>query len=687
MSPILALLSLLILFLFLGALFLFFVNQGYALSEAGVYAIVVSMAVYAAVFQLFFLLGAPHASFVLDGILAGWAAGYLVKFSTRLADSVVQALAFFRRFRRISVPFGLIFAYLLAQALTVPPSEYDSLIHNLPRILLMMQEESLFLKNYSTFNQVGFFVGADLLQFLFLRWHSDWFLGTFSFLSYVAVLLATFSLVRAHLGDEKLALVTALVVGSLVELALQSTSTKNDIPLTAMAAATFLAAAHVLSRRDPLSLALLCIALALGSSMKAYFLGFSLPFAVLFLAVFFREVRTLAAASLKTSWCWFLLPVLLLAQLSLFLGVNYSAHGSVFGSPANVQAHRNPDGWRGALANASRYMLQTAGLPRQLGGDWLEKLHGQAWDPYRDAGKAPLAFRVGDPQDLSLSLFQPPIESVSGYGPLAFFLCFPALVYSLVRGPTFIRLTAASLWLFFAALCWQVGWMPWNNRFLSLFFGGSGLCVGYFLQRVAARKYDAVWLLLSFLFLSYATFLNHFKPFIDLRQAGLWVHRHLVQLQEMEGKGEGDRRYYKYPVFTWVNVVVERDAYWRRYYRDERVAVVTRALKPRARLLWVAGEYDWIFPYLLKRPDLRVTLTTPERLNDLGLGFLWHPGEPSLLAQHFDYVLVGNVPPPPFLDPGRLVFRGERWYDEHGVPQGEAVALYDYTGATPASQP
>lgn len=689
MALVLSCLSLIILFLFLTCLFLFFANRGYALPEAGVYAIVVSMAIYSTVFQLLFILHLYRFSFCVDAIIFILSVHEIIKYRDRLGEHIVQTIDFFVRYKKILVPFSMVFGYLFLQALLVPPSEYDSLIHNLPRILLMMQEGSLFLQNYTHLNQVGFFVGADILQFLFLRWYSDWFLGIFSFLSYIAVLLATFSLVRTHLGEEKLALVTALVMGSLTGLVLQSTSTKNDIPLTALTTAAFLAATHVLSRRDSLSLALLGTALALGSSMKAYFLGFSLPFGLLFLLVYFQELRAIPISSLKQSWGYFLLPVLLVFQLGMFMAVNQRAHGSFFGPPANVQIHKNLDGWRGALMNASRYLLQASGIPRQLGGGRLEARLAAWASPSKDAGKAPPEFHQMGPQDqdLSLSLFQPPVESLSWYGLLGFLLSFPALGYALIQGTTFIRVAAASLLAFFVAVCWNIGWLPWNGRYLSLFFGGSGLCVGYFLQQVLKRKYDAVLLVISFLFLCYAAFMNYFKPFMDMRQAGLWVHQHVVHVKEMEGKGEGDRRYYRYPVFTWVNFVVNRDSYWWRYYRDERITFFIQTVKPNSRLLWVGHKFSWTFPYLLKRPDVSITVTNPERLNNLGLGFLWQPGKPSLLAEHFDYVLVANVPPPPFLDPERLIFQGEGWVDERGDPQGESIRLYDYSASAKASHP
>jgi hypothetical protein len=677
-------LSLAVLFLSLLGLLLCFCRRGYPAADALVFAIVVLFGTYSAIFQTLFLTGWFRYSLLVDVVLAAFSLSYVIRHRLTLLEAVGRAGGSCRRFANILCPFGLIFLYLFFQAVLLPPAEYDAMTHNLARVLLMMQEGSLFLEHYTTFNQAGFFVGADILHFLFLRWPSDWGLGIFSFLSYTAILLATFGLVRLHLADDKLAVVTALVIGSLVELVLQATGTKNDIPLTAMAAATFLAASHLLNRRDPLSLALLATTLVLGSNMKVYFLGFSLPFAVFFLLAYGGRWRSLEWASLKWTWPVFLLPGLLVFHLGLFMTVNHLTYGTVFGTPQCLRWHRNPDGWAGGLINASRYLVQTLGLPRQLGGEVLEGWHSAWLGSAREAGKAPQTLQIAKDWPLTLSLFKPPLETWSWYGPLGFFLCLPAVGYGLLRGSTFIRVTAASLLCFAAAVCWQIGWMPWNNRFFSLFFGGSGLCVGFLLKEGFKRRGEGLVLAAAWLCLAYAALGNYYRPFLNLRQAGLWLHRHVMPLAEMTGKGDGDPRFYRYPVFSWVDFVTNRDRYALRYYRDERLEVYTRRLRPGARVLLVADEFAWIFPYLFTRPDVRMTLTTPERLPQLGLGASADPGGAANLRERFDYVLVANIPPPAFLDPNRLIYRREsKWRDERGELGGEPCFLYDYTSSGP----
>ncbi len=684
MQAIYAGLSLAGLWLFLTGLTLFFRRHHYELPEAVVFAVLVLFAVYSAAFQVFFLVGLYRYSFFLDIILNSFSIYYIIKNRAILFHDFHQTLIFWCVHRKLLFPFGGILLYLFLQALLLPPSEYDSMVHNLSRVLLMRQEGSLFLTNYTTFNQVGFLVGADILHFLFLRWPSDWFLGIFSFLSYLSVLLATFSLVRAQSADDRLALLTTLIIASLVELVLQSTSTKNDLPLTAMATASFLAAMRVLSRGDALSLALLGTALALGSDMKAYFLGFSVPFGALLLVAYGPALTQAATTGGRRGWGYLLLPALLLALLVLFLGVNLTNYGTLFGTPANVRWHQNPDGWQGALANACRYFIQILGLPRQLGGAWLEEGVMAQLGPKKEVGLAPQTLHLEERYQITLSLFRPPNEAWSWYGPLAFVLILPALGYALLKGNTFLKITAWSLVLFFAAVCWQIGWMPWNNRFFSLFFGASGLGLGFFLQRVWPRKWDAVWIGLAFLCLGYAALFNYPKPFFDLRQVGLWVHRHLVPFEEMAGKGEGDRRFYRLPIFTWVNLIPQRDMYCWRHYQDERLTVFAREVKPHSRVLMIADDSAWLFPYLVRRPDLIFTVVNPERLKEVGLEPTSNPGHQALLGERFQYVVVANISPPSFLDPARIFFRrDERWRNERGEPGGEAVFFFDYSNPSP----
>jgi hypothetical protein len=65
----------------------------------------------------------------------------------------------------------------------------------------------------------------------------------------------------------------------------------------------------------------------------------------------------------------------------------------------------------------------------------------------------------------------------SWYGPLAFLLVLPAIFDGLIRGDNFLKLATLSLLFFYVAVCYKIGWMQWNNRFFSLFFRGSGICI------------------------------------------------------------------------------------------------------------------------------------------------------------------------------------------------------------------
>jgi hypothetical protein len=230
--------------------------------------------------------------------------------------------------RSILILYGIVYTYLLLQALLLPPINIDSLIYNLSRVMLMIKENSIILKNYSTLHQVNFVWGYDILYYLFLRNNSDFFLSIFSFLCYVVIIFSNYSLANRLFNNQRLALIVSLIISSLPSLVLQATSTKPDIGAAAVTMVLFLAGYNIIYNKDKSAVLIFAIASLLGISFRTYFPGFLIPF-FLFLIVWFarkhsiKDILRLIQLERKYSLAY-VMVLSLLFTLSLFFYQNYT---------------------------------------------------------------------------------------------------------------------------------------------------------------------------------------------------------------------------------------------------------------------------------------------------------------------------------------------------------------------------
>ena len=274
----------------------------------------------------------------------------------------------------------------------MPPVNFDSMVYNLAPVLMFQNEGTLFLSNYTSEAQIAFPLGFDILSFLFLRFYFDFGLARFSFLSYTTIAIGTYALVSDMFQNERLGVKTAFIVASFTELVLQATSTKNDIPAAAITVVCFLSAYSFLKTKRFLHLYVTLTACLWGLSVKGYFPGFLLAFAILFLWLLLKEmpVSEITKAIFQKRHLNFslLLPVGLLVCLFIFYGNNLRKFGSFFGSKNYVQRHQNRDGLNGSALNASRYLLQSADFPKPIMQNSLNKIHNALFGPGNQAGVA-----------------------------------------------------------------------------------------------------------------------------------------------------------------------------------------------------------------------------------------------------------------------------------------------------------
>lgn len=579
-----------------GGTLLFF-RAGYRAAAALALGVVGALLSLSLLFQVAFLLGQPSLSLLGEAGLLVLCVRLLWRERKPARAWLARAVAFVRLNPRWSSFFGLSWGYLAALAFLLPPSNWDSMTYNLARIQLFRQAESLFLTQITTYRQAVFPLGSDILAQLWLRLGSDYGLGLFSFLAYVAIVVGVYALAREMVAVPP-ALTAALVVAGLPELVYQATSTKNDIIAAAVAIACFLSAKHLLRQHatddlpsafDVLTMGLF---LAFGVAVKLNFVFFGLPFVSgLGLVLWRRWGLTGGRRWVARHWRQALLALPAMAVLSqawLFL-YNRLAWGGWSGLPEFTALHRHSDGLVGMIANLGRYLFESAHflapvdwLFQRLTGYWLsgilQRLHEETLGRLFGAAGSPAH---------SFAIRWLPHEDFSWFGPLGFALLLPALVYGLWRGSAWMRVIVLSLLGYVGVLAALVAWMPWNNRFFSMFFAGAGVCLAFWLARWPSRVLPLLQITAAAILL-YALSFNHLKPLgWQVWPAATWAYRlEPVNIWEA-GRSGGDRFYYA-----------------AQHFGDRRVETVLTDLPPGAQVgLWVSDE-SWIYPFYLRRPDL-----------------------------------------------------------------------------------
>jgi hypothetical protein len=445
-----------------------------------------------------------------------------------------------------------------------------------------------------------------------------------------------------------------------------------------MGVVSLLAAYNFIYFRDKLSLGVLITALVLGTSIKAYFLAFSLPFPLLLLIFYRKEILSFKKSldiSIKQVLPLFLVNVALIITLAVFVMHNSITYGNFFGDPEHVKSHANQDSLSGACCNALRYGIQILSLPDQFGGIRLQALHDRILGDNLNLGGS---YRFKGKIHLTTSILSPPDSNVSWYGPLPFFLILTSILYAAVRGAPFIRLASFSLIILFAGICYNICWMPTNNRFFSLFFGSSGICLALLLSKINRKSLCSLLLVISLLSLAYGVFLNLKRPAVNLVRIGHYLNKNIVKIAFFQDKTFNDYDIYGYSFLPWVYYVINRDGFYIRWFKDDRLDKFITTIRPHSEVLMISNNNFMLFPYFLKRPDLNIVLSGFSFYNDHGRRrYFDAPEDIFHIIKSFDYIILINRQPPAFLDDRRLVLS----YNLLGMSRGkgDSFLLYDYT--------
>jgi hypothetical protein len=543
-------------------------------AEALARAIALTLASLGLAVQVLFLLHLANIPWLLDAALLAFAV-FTRRRGRRRFLSDLRAAATACRDRPCAWLLAAALAGLACLVWAVPPANWDSMTYNLARVLVMMRENTLAPEHVSTFRQISFSPGFDLLHYFFLRYGVDRGVGVFSWLAYLLILIGTFVLAR-RFGDAPFALRVTLVVASLKLLVLEASSTKNDIGATGLAVACLVGAAGFLDRPSLRELPFLLTCAFYGLSTKSYFAMFAGPFLALVLWAHRRALASDAMRTLRTSpWRLAAATGALLVVLGLGLSsqwINLVRFGDPFGPPQAVALHKNADGVVGAAANLFRYALQSLDAPGKWWFFFRRDLHVDLLGAERGPG-ASMAFHWHYAPGNQLR------EDSAWFGLLGGLLVAPCIVLGLFRRDGLTRILAATLCLFLLAVCANITWFTYNNRFLSLFFGASGLCLaasrGLWHDRIVLRR---LVLTVAGLTLAAGVCLNQDRPLVD---AG-WLPTTDPPLETSIFNRPGGRR----------------GVYDNHFGGPLLLDFLSRGMRPDRQALLIAGPDSWVYPVL-----------------------------------------------------------------------------------------
>ena len=629
-GPIAAACSVMELGVLFTAAYIWFRQRGLTPAGAGAYAVISGLMWLSFVFQFFFYLGRPELSLIPEILVTAGGALYLFRQrGLPLADlKTIAGLA--RAYPLVTLGAMVILGYLILSGLVLPPSSnhWDDLV----LVLNLEKGRSLFTSTVPLppLNHL-------ILSHLFLRFGTDVGLGLLGGAAYLAIGLTTYTLAR-RFSWTSTAFTVTLVAMSMPRLLLMAGTPNPEIMAAATACFCLLTAFRAVEQQRLFDLLLLVLGILFSISGKAVPLAFPAVMAALAGILLFRRHGARSwLALLKRRWklsALILLPVPIFSQILVFYfnQVNYRT----WPYPAeSAGLPINQDGFTGGLANLGRYLFQSADFTRPL--DLLT-----TWAAHFSLTKTMLGlYRViivpvfgSRGAAATFAVNWAPEETMAWFGPLAFFLILPAVLYALIKGNRRLKATALALCGYVYLVCLMMAWGPGNAAYFTVFFACAGFLPAFFLPPWrftgrAKRRLGAI----CFLLMVYVIACNTQRPLIgpgNFRLQPTEVTKPLSPTSGLPGPNE-----FQSGIWTWTDWGRDRLAPARLFFGDDRVEVFKNKV-PAGAVVGLAGQDRTLYyPFLLARPDLTLKPMTLDEVES----------RPALMDSGLDYlVLVDSSP-------------------------------------------
>ena len=458
--------------------FVLFRQWDYTFAEAAAYAIITMLMALSFIFQTAFIIGIPALSLKAEVILCLMAVIILISLRGHLIMGGNILKNFATAYPGACMALFTACCYLLIRGILLSPmsSHWDGL----GSILSFRQHGNFFA--FPKGDDVLFPVNHIVLTHLILRLNTEFGMGILGFMAYLSIGFSTYALARRYSWPPTAFIVT-MVVMSMPRLVCQAVSPGDEIIPAAVSLFCFLGISRSVEQPNIKDLLLLTLGILFGISSGTTSVVFPVILILLSCVLFIRRhgshIWWTLLTSNKLASVLALLPGIIFSQCWLFL-FNILYRGAWVGSSADSPP--NTDGLQGALANFFRYVLESAHFtqPLDLLCQWMMHFRLSAmvqqiydlfvWPVFGDWGAA-----------APFVINWKPDESLSWFGPLAFLLILPAVIYTLIRGHRRIKAMAVALMGYFYVVTLTTAWMPGNARFFTLFYTCGGFCVAFLL--------------------------------------------------------------------------------------------------------------------------------------------------------------------------------------------------------------
>lgn len=431
--------------------------------------------------------------------------------------SVWSALNRWPELGLLTAGVGLGFLFNAVILWIVPPNNNDSLATHMARVGYWLQRGSFFPWATDRVWQVTYPVNMQLQMFwtvLFLG--TDRIVEAVQWLGSLAALLSVYGLARLLGATHPQALFATLLFGTFPEIALEASSTQNDLVAGALFTAVFYLLFLGLKERNPGALALsgLALGLGLGTKQTLLFLLPGLALAVLLVLWFSKREERLGVLRRLLIWVGSSVAAFLLLGIYMYVvnQVNFQyplgPETAVSGQTGGMTAQSLKEN---LLYNSFRLAYQTvdpSGLPDPLTGysiklkalvvGKLTSLVG--FYPENEIALAPK-------HSFSLRERYLMQEDAAWYGPVYAFLVIPALLYQFwvgIKKKDPLRLgifaLAVTFWLIDAAF--RPGWDPFQGRYFIPVVAAATACAAFLFQpgrKMAFLRWSIVVLALTIL--------------------------------------------------------------------------------------------------------------------------------------------------------------------------------------------
>lgn len=481
------------------AAFFWFRKKGNTLAESASYAIISVFMLLSFIHQIAFITGIHLIAPGIETFFLGASWVLIIRYRTDIRR-IFTACKDFGAVNPLSFAFlGLSLLYLAIHGLFPLPKEFQNELYT-----IALYEKNGFFPLSAAAEFPAFLPVNHLILFnTFLRFDPHAGAGILCFLAYLSIGFSTYALARRY-SWRNTAFTTTILVMSMPRLVVQALYPGTQIISVAVVLFCLLAlyrSCEVPTLTDLLLLILglfFCISENISSMiMTPILLGLSC-------VILFRRHGIIAWKSIlqKNRLSLFaIVPAIIFSQSWLFLS-NYVNKASLPGPFSSISF--NPDGIQGALANFIRYMFESfnSAAPIELFFDKVFKWSmTENLQSLYDFFIIPFLGESG-----AIQVFHLPWRSggMFSFGPVGFFLVFPALVYALLKGPRRLKSVAIAFWVYFYLASLIMAWAPGNAKFFEIFYVCSGFTIAFFLPpwrftKTKQRIFQAAGCLLLFL--------------------------------------------------------------------------------------------------------------------------------------------------------------------------------------------